>query len=59
MEREHEARMMRASAAMIRKHVERCGAVMGPSMVLRWSAVADSKERLAAALELPALAVAS
>lgn len=52
---EYEAEMLRASARMIRRHLETYGDVLGLRAVAGWSDVAVSKERLADALTLPAL----
>lgn len=58
--REREASMRRARAAMIRRHIAAVDA-MGLTLErqLSWMGVAEAEDRLADALELPAIAVAS
>ena len=54
-EREYEAEMLRKSASMIRRHLTTLEAVLAPALVASWAKVAESKERLAEALTMPAL----
>lgn len=54
-ELEYEAEMLRKSASMIRRHLQAHPSALLPASRDAWLAVAESKERLAAALTLPAL----
>jgi hypothetical protein len=54
--RQHEAAMLREAARQIRRHLSLYGSVLGCGSRDVWADIALSKERLAAALDMPPIA---